>query len=134
MDYPTRRSSRFHARQLFARANFPLQAYGPRRGMALLKIETRMSHVKILNNVHRADMSGRKNPGSNRRTFHGRHTISILQSSAMMPVSPDNQLFPRFSSQQAYFDGLGGGDGSNGYKTLGWASTYSRFYKANWDC
>ncbi|KAJ6191584.1 hypothetical protein N7519_001605 [Penicillium mononematosum] len=38
MDYPTRRSSRFQARQVFARANFPLRAYGPRRGMALLKI------------------------------------------------------------------------------------------------
>jgi hypothetical protein len=92
-----------------------------------------MSHVKILNNVHRADMSGSKNPSSNRRTFHGRHIISILQSSAMMPVSLDNQLFPGFSSQQAYFDGSGGGDGSNGYKTLGWASTYPRFYKANWE-
>ncbi|OGE52892.1 hypothetical protein PENARI_c009G00738 [Penicillium arizonense] len=113
--------------------------------MALLKIglfgtvgyfvaKKLLHHVKILNNVHRADMSGSKNPGSNRRTFHGRHTISILQSSAMMPVSLDNQLFPRFSSQQAYFDGSGGGDGSNGYKTLGWASTYPRFYKANWDC
>jgi hypothetical protein len=38
MDYPTRRFSRFHARQVFARVNFPLRAYGPRRGMALLKI------------------------------------------------------------------------------------------------
>ncbi|KAJ5503371.1 hypothetical protein N7463_006245 [Penicillium fimorum] len=130
MDSSTRRFSRFHTRQVFARAKFPLRAYGPRRGMALLKIglfgtvgyfvakklQTRMSHVKILNNVHRADMSGSKNPGSNRRTFH---RISILQSSAMMPVSLNNQLFPRFSSQQAYFDGSGRGDGSNGYKTLG---------------
>lgn len=98
-----------------------------------------MGHVEILNNVHRADMSRSKNPDSNQRTFHGRHTISILQSSSMRPVSLNNQLFPRFSSQQAYFDGSGCGDGSNGYKTLGyktlgWASTYSRFYEANWDC
>lgn len=32
----------------------------------------------------------------------------------MMPVSLNNQLFPMFNSQQTYFDGLGGGDGSNG--------------------
>ncbi|KAJ9489249.1 hypothetical protein VN97_g4048 [Penicillium thymicola] len=68
--------------------------------------KTRMSHVKILNNVHRADMSGSKNPGSNRRTFHGRHTVSILQSSAMMPVSLNNQLFPRFSIDISGFFGL----------------------------
>ncbi|OQE46376.1 hypothetical protein PENCOP_c001G08525 [Penicillium coprophilum] len=28
--------------------------------------KTRMSHIKILNNLHRADISGSKNPGSNR--------------------------------------------------------------------
>ncbi|KAJ5506789.1 hypothetical protein N7453_005746 [Penicillium expansum] len=130
MDYPTRRFSRFHARQVFARANFPLRTYRPRRGMAFLKIglfgTVGYFVAKKLLHVHRADMSGSKNPGSNRRTFHRRHTISILQSSAMMPVSLNNQLFPRFSSQQAYFDGSWGGNGSNRYKTLGWASTCSK--------
>ncbi|CAI7622601.1 unnamed protein product [Penicillium pancosmium] len=38
MDYPSRRYSRFYARQLSARGNFPFRPYGPRRGMALLKI------------------------------------------------------------------------------------------------
>ncbi|KAJ5377080.1 hypothetical protein N7509_013966 [Penicillium cosmopolitanum] len=93
MDYPTRRSSRLHARQVFARANFPLRAYGPRRGMALLKI----------------GLFG---------------TVGYFVA---------KKLF-KFSSQQEYFDGSGSGDGSNGYKMLGWASTYSRFYEANWDC
>ncbi|KAJ5953630.1 hypothetical protein N7454_000526 [Penicillium verhagenii] len=82
MDYPSRRYSRFYARQLSARGNFPFRPYGPRRGMAFLKI----------------GLFG---------------TVGYFAAKELL----------RLRSQQAYFEVSGGGDGSNGYKTLGWAST-----------
>ncbi|KAJ5927786.1 hypothetical protein N7466_006742 [Penicillium verhagenii] len=84
MDYPSRRYGRFYARQLSARGNLPFRPYGPRRGMAFLKI----------------GLLG---------------TVGYFAAKKLL----------RFRSQrmQAYFDDSADGDGSNGYKTLGWVST-----------